>query len=518
MLTGEFLRLAAARSPERLALVGENRQLSYAEFDLDANRLANALLKLGLGKNAKVAIMSENRPAYAIAYFACARSGCVSAHVSTRSTGEELAYVLKKVGVRALLFETGFAPVVEQATKEYPDLEAKILIDEPLDDPLQLPNCFLLSDLIAGESCAEPAVQIQESDPVAVTFTGGTTGFPKAVQVSHKARYAAALAAAVDFGLDERDVVLAATPLFHTAGLFVWFATAVMLGARIVMEKTWCPLLFMDTVEKHGVTAAFLVPSQLSDLIAHPDFSAARLAKLAKINYAGAPMGRDLFERLRKALPLVEFTENYGQSEACPITIRCPWHSADKLGSVGRPAFNVEVEVFDTDGRPVPRGKIGEIATRGDLTFDRYYSDAKQTERVFRLGGGWLCTGDVGYIDGDGFLFLLDRSEDMLISGGENIYPVEIENVLHGHPAVTECAVFGIPSKRWGEVVAAHVVIATGAQTSKEELADFCAERIARFKCPKSMTFVEELPRTALGKIRKGILRQPYWVGHDRNI
>ena len=217
-------------------------------------------------------------------------------------------------------------------------------------------------------------------------------------------------------------------------------------------------------------------------------------------------------------LPHASFTENYGQSEACPITIRCERHGDEKLGTVGKAASNAELGVVDKDGNLLPAGEIGDVVPRGLQVFDEYYNDPEETAAAFSLPDGWLLTGDVGFIDEDGFLTLVDRSKDMLVSGGENVYPAEIENALYQHEAVAECAVFGIPHERWGEVPAAHVVLSPGASVSEQELIDFCARRIARFKRPRIIKFVESLPKTPVGKIRKNELREPYWESQERNI
>ncbi len=229
-------------------------------------------------------------------------------------------------------------------------------------------------------------------------------------------------------------------------------------------------------------------------------------------------MSRALFDRVRSMLPGVSFTENYGQSEACPITIRCDRHGEERLGTVGKAAINAELAIVDQEGTLLSPGEIGDIVTRGEQVFDEYFNDPEETARVFRLPDGWLLTGDVGFIDEDGFLTLVDRSKDMLVSGAENVYPVEIENALYQHDAVAECAVFGIPDERWGEVPAAHVVLFPDVAISEEELIAFCASRIARFKRPRMLKFVSSLPKTAIGKIRKNELRAPYWEGHEKKI
>ncbi|HEY5623419.1 MAG TPA: AMP-binding protein [Gammaproteobacteria bacterium] len=516
MLIGDLLRDTAARRPDHVALISGDRRLSYAQFDDQANRLANALLALSLERGARVAVLSANRAEYAIAYFGLARTPFVSAHCSTRCTPAELAFMLDHLGAEYLLVESRFADMVDAVRAGLRKPVHCIFLDEP-GERIGVGD-FRLAELIGSHSPTPPDVSRSATAPFAITMTGGTTGVPKFVVVSHKARCASVVAAFEDFGIGDSDVVVASTPLFHTAGLFVWFGTAVMAGASVVMLEAWDVERFIQLVSREKITAAFFVPSQLNDLISHPMFDPEPLASLRNIGYAGAPMGRALFERTRIALPHVAFTENYGQSEACPITIRRESDGVEKLGTVGRPAINAEVAILDSDRNLVGPGEVGDIVTRGDQLFDGYFGDPEETAKAFRAPDGWLLTGDVGYLDADGFLTLVDRSKDMLVSGGENIYPAEIENALYQHEAVAECAVFGIPDERWGEVPAAHVVLSPQADVAAEELIDFCASRIARFKRPRLVKFVASLPKTPVGKIRKDAIRAPYWEGRDRRI
>ena len=518
MLVGEVLQRAARRAPERVALIGRGQRLTYAEFDAEANRLANALLELRLEKGAKVAILSSNCPEYAIAYFAISKTSYVSVHCSTRSIASELAYVLNKVEAEVLFLESDFSPFIKAVLPDLAKPIKLILLDRANDQNALPIGATHLDEFVGGKLADCPGITLDENDGLAITLTGGTTGFPKAVLVTHKARCASAVAAAEDFGLEETDIVAVSTPLFHTAGLFVWFGTAVMVGATIVLPAVWDPVEFMHLVEQEKITAVFLVPSQLNDLVTHPKFSARPLKTLRNIGYAGAPMGRALFARVRNALPLAAFTENYGQSEACPITIRCESHGNVKLGTVGRAASNAEIRILDEGGNVLPNGESGNIVTRGDQLFDAYFNDPEETAKAFSLPGGWLLTGDVGFVDDDGFLTLIDRSTDMLISGGENVYPAEIENILYQHEAIKECAVFGIPDDRWGEVPAAHIVLSSDAAVTEDEIIDFCKQKIAGFKRPRVVKFVDSLPKTPVGKIRKNELRGPYWSGHEKKI
>jgi acyl-CoA synthetase (AMP-forming)/AMP-acid ligase II len=380
MLVGDTLHNSASRAPDRIALIGRGRRLTYAEFEESANRLANALLDLRLDKGAKVAILSTNRPAYAIAYFAIARTPYVSVHCSTRSIASELAYVLNRTEAEVLILEAGLAPLIKAALPEL-ERSPKLVL---LDPSTALEGATHIDEFVSGKSADAPDITLDESDGLAITLTGGTTGLPKAVLVSHRARCASAIAAARDLGLGEDDIAIASTPLFHAAGLFIWFGTAVMQGATVVMSEAWDVPRFMQTVEKERVTAAFLVPSQLNDLITHPGFSATKLRTLVNVGYAGAPMSRALFDRVRSILPDISFTENYGQSEACPMTIRCDRDGDEKLGTVGKAAINAELGIVDLEGNLLPQGEIGDIVPRGEQVFDEYFNDTEETASAFR--------------------------------------------------------------------------------------------------------------------------------------
>ena len=515
MLTGEILRQSALHCPEKTAIIDNGTHTSYRHLYAQANRCANGLLKLGMSKGSRLAILASNSTDYAVAYFGAASSGCVLAHTSLKSTPDDLIYMLDKVSAQALLFDSGAAALVEEAMSGLKGIRHFVYMGDE-NPPALTRDALPFSRLTEQQDNRPPVVDLQESDPLAITFTGGTTGFPKAVLVSHGARYATALAATREFDFKDDDIVGVSTPLFHAAGLFVWFVPAIMKSTTVVLQTRWDPQQFIELVAKERISAGFMVPTQLNELISHPRFSVDRLASLRSVGYAGAPMPKALLRRVLEALPNVALTENYGQSESCPLTVRLPDHPDSKLGTVGRAAFNVELAVVDETGKHLPAGEIGEIITRGDTLFDEYLGDPEQTAAAFLTGDGWLWTGDLGYLDEDGFLVLVDRSKDVVISGGENIYPAEIENALYRHPAVAECAVFAIPDERWGELPAAHVVLSGHASATDEELIAFCTQQIARHKRPRIVKFVDKLPRTSVGKILKSALRDPYWAGHDR--
>jgi len=510
-LTGDILGRSAARLGSKTAIICGDVRLSYAELEAAANRTANAFQNLGLAKGAKISIMARNVPEYAVSYFGAARSGHVLVHISTRYIADELAFVLNKSDSEALIVEAAFADVAQAALKDCPAVRHLIVIADfegthPMPDEVTS-----FAELIADEETSAPDVEILETDLFGITFTGGTTGFPKGAVVDHRARLISSLVSVREEYVLESDVAAVTTPLFHTAGLFIWFQATVMAGATSVLIPQWSPTAFFDAVQNHSVTAAFMVPTQIVMLLNDADFDDEIFARLARISYGGAPMPPAVLDDLHIRFPPLRVFSNYGQTEACPLasalTNTTPGHDA----ALGKIPAGIEVAVLSPDGEPVGPGVIGEIASRGPHVMRGYYNDAEQTADYFRHG--WGMTGDLGVMDEWGYLKLVDRSKDMVISGGENIYPKEIENVLHRHSAVAECAVFGVPDETWGEAVAAHVCLRNGEIADGAELLAFCADNLAHFKLPKMLLVVDELPKTAIGKIQKNVLRDRYPEG-----
>lgn len=512
MLTGDMLRRSAKRFPDKPAILWEGTRMSYRELDTQANRLAHALLDLGLGKGAKVAMLCRNRPEYGVVFFGVARTGHVLVNVSVLYAAEELAYVLNKADVEVLLFEAAFAEKVAAVRGDLPKLEKLIAIGGEVDDAV--PFEALLRDYPERQ----PEVAISEDDPFCMTYTGGTTGRPKGVLASHRNRAVTAHTVMVEEAIDDRDVVGIVTPLFHVAALNIMFQPAVLAGATCTFLGKWDVRAFARMVRETEMTAAFMVPTQVGMVVSDPDFHADDYASWRKLSFAGAPMPDWVQAEMMNRLPEVRMTQIYGQSEIGVVTALRYWHLPGKLGSVGRQVYNVDVEVVDPEGWPVAPGEVGEVVSRGDNVMIEYYNEPEQTRAFFKLGDGWGWTGDLAVKDAEGFLTLVDRSKDMIISGGENIYPKEIEDALYEHPAVAECAVFGVPDEKWGEVPMAYVRLKDDTQAEAEDLIALCAERLARFKRPREVKFVDDFPRTAIGKIQKNILRDPYWEGRERRI
>jgi acyl-CoA synthetase (AMP-forming)/AMP-acid ligase II len=511
VLTGDMLRRSAERFPDKPAIIRDDVRLTYSELDAQANRFAHALLACGLPKGAKIAILSRNLPEYGVVFFGTARSALVLVNVSILYAPDELEYVLNKSDSEILVFDAMFAGKVAAVRNRCPKIRHFVSIGTAAD-------ATPFDAFVADRSPTPPGVAIDERDPFCMTYTGGTTGRPKGVLCSHRARALTAHTVAVEEALDERDVVAILTPLFHVAALNIMFQPAVLVGATSTFVTPWSPEKFIETAARDGVTAAFMVPTQANALVSHPQFDAPKLSSWRKLSFAGAPMPDWVQIELKRKLPHLALTQIYGQSEMGVLTSLRDWYLPAKLGSVGRQAYNVDVAILSPDGRRAAPGELGEIASRGDNLMLEYYGEPEQTAAFFKHGAGWGLTGDVGVMDSQGFITLVDRAKDMLISGGENVYPKEIEDVLYRLDAVSECAVFGVPDERFGELPAAYIALKPGASLTATEVVAHCTRHLAEFKRPRVVEFVTEFPKTPIGKIQKNLLREPYWKDRRKKI
>ena len=505
MLTGDILAAAAARFPGKPAIIQGGDRLSYRALDEAANRFAHGLIDARIGRGDRVAILSGNRPEYAVAYFGIARAGAVSAHLSTRYLAGEIAHALRLVEARLVVAEAAYAGTVRGLRDEVPGLADIVVIGDAAGGGETPWRRF-----VADRPDADPGLPLAVDDPASITFTGGTTGLPKGALLTHRARSHWARVAVNDFGLDETDVNMIAAPLYHAAGGFIWFQPTVMAGGASVFLAHWSAADFIAAVEAHGGTGAFMVPAQIAMLLDDPAFDAGRLRTLRKLVYGAAPCPPPLLDRAERQLPDVEFIQSFGQTETGPLITLYPNDRRRRPDGLGFPSPLIEAAVFAEPGRPAPPGEVGEIAARGDSLMREYVGDPAETANFYRGGDGWGWTGDLAVTDDDGLITLVGRAREMIISGGVNIFPAEIETVLDEHAEVAECAAFGVADQKWGELPAVAVVLKPGAAADAAALAAYCEGRIARHKRPRRIELVEALPRSSAGKIQRAVLRETY--------
>ena len=488
MTIGATLATAASAYPEKPAFIMENRAVSYAVADALANCFSNALLSHGTDSGDRIAIIGHNSIEYAVAYFGIARAGGVSLHLSPRMTLEEITHCVETAGVKIAVCD----PSVGQI-----NVDVRISME---------PAAF--DSLYANFSDVDPRREQLIDSPSSATYTGGTTGYPKGGLHTARSRLTWATIAHDFFGLTPNDVMANAAPMGHAAGGFIWFQPGVCAAATQVLMPHWDVPKFIDLVERCCVSATFLVPAQIGMLLDHGAFNAERLRHLRKIVYGGAPTPLGLIERADCALPECEFIQNYGMTEIGPLVTLYEQDRVLYPEALGRPTEHTECAIFTEPGKHAKPGEIGELCFRGATLMTGFIGDPAQTEEFFRTGDGWGWTGDLAVMNEDKVISLVGRTKDMIISGGLNVYPAEIERVLMDVPVVLECAVFGIPDDILGELPAA-VIIAQHATTA-EEILTACEMKMARHKRPRRIEFVEKIPKSPAGKVLRTALREQF--------
>ncbi|MEM9315380.1 MAG: long-chain fatty acid--CoA ligase [Pseudomonadota bacterium] len=513
----DFLQNNARSTPNAPATRFLDREQDWATMADRVARLAGALRDLGVEPGDRVAILSINRDRYLEYFFAVWWAGAAVVPMNTRWSPSESAYALKDAGAKILFVDEAFSPSLADIL-EGTDVEKSIFLGEGA-----IPvNCLDYEDLVAAGSPCEDAGRAGE-DLAGLYYTGGTTGFPKGVMLSQRALWFNNISMGQAFRTVKGDVFLHAAPMFHLAdGAFSGAAT--VAGICHAFLPSFDPLSLMNVIEEKGVTQSVLVPTMLGMLVNHPEFQADRLGSLRSVAYGASPMPGGLMQQLLDLLPWVNWVQGYGQTEMAPIISLLPSENhvlegphAGKLRSAGKVAMGVEVRICDEAGADLPNGEVGEIVTRSPGAMTGYWNRPEQTAEILR--DGWVHTGDGAYRDDDGFIFIVDRLKDMIVSGGENVFSAEVESALSTHPAVEAVAVIGIPDDTWGEVVHAIVILKSDSEASEEDLTEHCKSLIASYKCPRSYTYRNEpLPLSGAGKVLKTELRKPFWEGQERGV
>ncbi|MGQ9709899.1 MAG: acyl-CoA synthetase [Anaerolineae bacterium] len=506
MIVGDWIGRRAQLTPNKVALVDTlngNRPITYREWSHTVNRTARFLQdRLGVRKGDRVAILAHNCVEYLDLWFALGRIGGILQTLNWRLTPYELEGLLRDGAPVALVYGEEFAETVDRLRERMPGPIRYVSLGTP-DKPSDLPF-FEREDF---SDAPLPEVDLDWDDPWVICYTGGTTGLPKGAVLTHRAITANAVNTIVSWGLTPDDVAILNAPLFHTGGLNVFTAPLVYIGGTSIVCKGFASDQVFDLIRDAGVTLFFGVPTMFIMLQQHPRWEEADFSRLKIVISGGAPCPLPVFERFWERG--VDFKTGYGLTEAGPNTFWLPPEDVRrKPGSVGFPLFHIDVRVVREDGSECGPNEVGELIIRGPHVCAGYWNNPQATAQTIR--NGWLYTGDLARYDEEGYYYIVGRLKDMIISGGENVYPAEVESILHAHPAVAEAALIGVPDEKWGEVGRAIVVLHPGAQVTAEEILTFCRERLASYKVPKSVIFVDELPKTGANKVDKERLRKLY--------
>ncbi len=501
------------------AILGD-RRLSYAEARTQTKRIANALVDAGLGVGDRIAVLSKNSIEMMLIYYAASRVGVAPVPLNYRLAAPEWAYIINDAGAKLLFAQSGLAEALAPALGELTSVEQSILIDGSRD------GWRGWKDFCGGQSSpvsSPPECDITENHDLYQMYTSGTTGRPKGAVLTHRAvtRQLQQFQQVLATNPGDRSLVVA--PLYHAAAAIMAFAT-VQQGGTLYIQEDFLPEDTVRALSEDNITVALLVPVMIQFcLLAVPDVKQRCFDSLRLLVYGASPIAE---QTLREAMEVFkcDFLQAYGMTETTAVlTYLMPEDhrralAGEKalLASAGRPLLGTELRIVDNNDTAVPNGTIGEIVGRGPQIMSGYWNLPDQTEKA--LHGGWLHTGDAGILDDDGYLYIQDRVKDMIVSGGENVYPREIEDVLFTHPAIADAAVIGIPSEQWGEEVKAIVVKKDGCDLSADDILAFCKGKLGGYKRPRSVDFVAALPRNPSGKLLKKDLREPYWKDQQRRV
>ena len=500
---GGWVTRRAFLSGDRVALIDGDSRITYTEFDRRTDQLARALREFGVRQGDRVAALLVNSAAFLETMFATAKLGAVFVPINFRLAPPEVTFLLADSGADVFVWSGQLSPLARAALAEGVAVRARVVVGgQPADGEADFDHL-----LASGEPRAL-GINVAGSDLSCLMYTSGTTGRPKGAMLTHdNLLWHVINVLSTGRGLRETDRTVTVAPMFHIGGLGVHTLPLLYVGGTTAILPAFDPENALATMARERVTVQFLVPAMWAALMAVPGFDTYDLSALELAVTAGAPCPLPVLEYFQgKGVP---FQEGFGMTETAPgVSILDADHVKEKAGSIGRPVFHLETRIVDEKDRDVPTGQVGELVVRGPNVFAGYWGLPEATAEAFR--GGWFHTGDMGRMDAEGFMTLVDRKKDMIITGGENVYPIEVEQVLYRHPAVREVAVVGVPHAKWGETPIAVVALKDGAQVTDDELIGYARERLAHFKCPTRVEYVPELPRNATGKVLKTTLRKEY--------
>ena len=515
-IIAERLIEVAQANPDKLAIKFEQDSFTFTELLSRVCRLINALRSLGIQKGDRVAILSQNCHQYRELFWAVAIGGYMIVPINYRLSPREIAYILNDSEAKALLLSDEYSLLIDSIRKDLTTVQHFMGIHTQGESLLDY------EELLLENSTDLPETLPSADDLAWLLYTSGTTGLPKGAM--HTQRSVTALVDLVinNFGIDEKTCSLVVTPFYALSG-GGWDAICSCAGSRTIILRNFNPVEVLETVQKEHVTDIHLVPVMINFILNCPDFNQYDLSSIERITYGASPMPPELMKKaIEKIGPI--FWQDFGCAEGGLLTVlpdvdhvvEGPEEKTRRLGSCGKGLPEIDVRVLNEDGREVQPGEVGELTVIGDTVMKGYWKMPEATADV--LKDGRLYTGDLATVDEDGFIYIVDRKKDMIISGGLNVYPREIEDALFAHPAVLEAAVIGVPDSEWGESVKALVVLKTGTTCAEEELIEHCKANLGSYKKPKSVEFMDTLPRNPSGKVLKRVLREKYWKGEDRRV
>jgi len=500
--------------PQKTAVIDDSGvRYTYQELNQRVNQLCSALKNRGLSRRDRVAFLSRNSAEYFVISFACNRLGAIFVPLNFMFSAEEIVYVINNSEPHTFIFENSYLDTIEKIRERLGKISNYICMGSKSGGMLNY------EQLLSSQRAEFKGEEIGGDELSHILYTSGSTGKAKGVMLTHNNFLSMINTFVIEAGIRKDDILLRSSPQFHVGGVTYQFMF-LYVGGTAVVGKTFDPKLTLELLQKEKVTFIILVPTALFRLISYPEFNRYDLSSLRIINFGASPM---LFDKFKQAYKLVnvDFLHTYGQTEtSCLLTFN--YMRKEELGlldsdeklrkrvlSCGREGMNIEVRVVDQEGKDVKPGNVGEIIARGPNIMKGYWRLKEETKKVLR--DGWLYTGDMGTVDEEGNIFIMDRKRDMIISGGENIYSAEVENAISSHPAVQEVAVVGVPDEIWVESVKAIVVLKEGMGATEEGIIDHCKKSLASYKKPKSVEFWKELPKNSLGKITKNVIREKYW-------
>ncbi len=510
-----MMERAARLNPTGAATHYQGRQHNWREVSDHVARLAAALQSFGLNEGDRVAILSLNSDRYYESIFAIPWAGYCVVPLNTRWALPENKYAVGDSGSRVLLFDDAFAEQAGQLLSELDDLSVAIYMGGG-----DCPDWARSYTALIADHAPVAASPRGGDDMAGIFYTGGTTGFPKGVMQSHRAIWASAMGSLPEFLMNRDSVYLHVAPMFHMAD-FAGGMGATLRCAKNVILQSFDAGQVLQTFAEEKISHVLLVPAMIKMLLNHPDVATADLSSLKTLIYGASPMPAATLEQCLALWPDVGLVQAYGQTELAPVATLLSMEDhrrgGDRLKSAGRPTAVTDIRIVDEQGDDCPQGISGEIAARGPHTMIGYWNKPQETASAMR--DDWVLTGDAGYFDDEGYLFIVDRVKDMVVTGGENVFTTEVENAVISHAAVQDVAVIGVPHEEWGEAVHAIVILHVGMPVTEGELVAHCRERIAGYKLPKGVTFREEaLPLSGAGKVLKTELRKPFWQGRERQV